>query len=134
MTTKTCTKCPQNGQQPLNNFAIKTGSQRSPICKACKRDYNKLHYQANKADYVSKAKIRSQEVKDWLKELKTKLCCNRCSENHPATLQFHHTDPTIKEIAISKTIRLGWNKSRILEEIEKCEILCANCHSIEHWG
>lgn len=134
MITKICTKCPQNGPQPLYNFAIKSKTQRSPVCKTCKCDYNKQHYQANKANYIARAKIRTKAIRDWLKELKSKLNCNRCNETHPATIQFHHTDPTTKEITLGSAIRYGWNKKRILKEIEKCEVLCANCHFKEHWN
>jgi len=66
-------------------------------------------------------------------EFKKTLKCNRCSESHIATLQFHHTNPSEKEIAISNAVR-KWSVKRLLIEIEKCEVLCANCHAIEHYN
>ena len=75
--------------------------------------------------------VTDQEIKQLVRSLKTK--CNRCSENHPATLQFHHTDPNVKEFCLSDAHKNGWNDQRILDEIAKCEILCANCHAKEHW-
>lgn len=73
-----------------------------------------------------------QSNMDWLQELKATLKCNRCSESHVACLQFHHLDPTQKDIAIADAAR-SWSKERILTEIEKCEVLCANCHAKEHY-
>jgi hypothetical protein len=46
------------------------------------------------------------------------LCCNRCSyDMHHATLVVHHKD---------------YDRSNNL--LENLEILCANCHAIEHWS
>jgi hypothetical protein len=56
--------------------------------------------------------------------------CARCGwSGHPAGLQFHHTDPQIKEFGLSGNKLLVKNR---MEEVKKCELLCACCHSIEH--
>jgi hypothetical protein len=68
----------------------------------------------------------------WFVELKTELACNRCGENHPACLQFHHRDPSTKELGIADAIRRAWSRARVLREIAKCEGLCANCHAKHH--
>lgn len=75
---------------------------------------------------------RRHDIAEWFVELKGQLACLRCGENHPAVLQFHHSDPTKKEIMISVAIRRGWSRKRILEEAKKCEVLCANCHAKHH--
>jgi hypothetical protein len=57
--------------------------------------------------------------------------CVRCGYNdHPAALQFHHLDPSTKLTGWTKLRLKSWNK--ITEELQKCIMLCANCHSIEH--
>jgi hypothetical protein len=48
-------------------------------------------------------------------------------------LQFHHIDPGTKEIELSTAISRGWSKKRILAEVAKCIVLCANCHLKHHW-
>jgi len=68
----------------------------------------------------------------WFAELKSQLVCARCGENHPACLVFHHRDPMTKEIAIAVAIRRSWGRKRILAELAKCEVLCANCHAKHH--
>jgi hypothetical protein len=35
---------------------------------------------------------------------------------------------------ISVAVCYGWSIARVFEEIEKCEVLCANCHFKEHWN
>lgn len=62
--------------------------------------------------------------------------CMRCGFDHPAALQFHHRDPSTKEFNLSHGASLGKPKKfpwpTILEEIKKCDLLCSNCHFIEH--
>lgn len=58
--------------------------------------------------------------------------CKRCGfRKHPRALQFHHTNPDEKTMGVSRMIQNSFSWDRILEEIDKCEILCANCHAVE---
>jgi len=75
---------------------------------------------------------RSQINKRKFKELKKTLCCSKCGENHPATLDFHHKGLDAKTENISVMVfNRTWK--RVLAEIAKCEVLCANCHRKEHY-
>ena len=57
--------------------------------------------------------------------------CNRCGETDIFKLHFHHVDPTKKEFQISKiTAHVPW--PIIKQEIDKCVLLCANCHTSLH--
>jgi len=73
---------------------------------------------------------REKRQSEYL-EFKKTLKCNRCGFSHPAALQFHHTDPSTKEASVSAVAK-SWSLKRLQEEIAKCEVLCANCHAIEH--
>jgi hypothetical protein len=75
---------------------------------------------------------QQRELRAWFTELKSQLVCARCGENHPACLVFHHVDPTKKELTIAFAVQRGYGRERILAEIAKCEILCANCHAKHH--
>ena len=57
--------------------------------------------------------------------------CSRCPENHPACLEFHHNGIEKKLHCVSK---IKWSLKKLKEEIAKCEVLCANCHKMEHWN
>ena len=76
---------------------------------------------------------RKQELKAWFQNLKSTLKCGHCPENHPATLDFHHLDGRKKDRAVCVSISNGWSKERVLKEISKCKVLCANCHRKLHW-
>jgi hypothetical protein len=71
-------------------------------------------------------------ISTWYLDLKAELACRRCGESHPACLQFHHTDPTTKETTVADAVRRGWSKARIMRELAKCLVLCANCHAKHH--
>ena len=75
---------------------------------------------------------RQLEIRTWFLELKGSLSCARCGEDHPACLQFHHPDPRVKETSIADAVRRGFSRKRLLAEIAKCEVLCANCHAKHH--
>jgi 5-methylcytosine-specific restriction endonuclease McrA len=98
-------------------------------CKECSKNYKKEHYINNKDIYI-KGMLK---FKAWFIELKTNSKCNRCGYNkHPAALDFHHIIPSEKNFAITIRGFKGKNKDEILKEIAKCEVLCSNCHRIEH--
>lgn len=77
-------------------------------------------------------------VKQWLKNVKVKLLnhrggkCVLCGYNkYVGSLTFHHINPSEKSFTIS-----GKTKAykTLLEESEKCVVLCANCHGEVHAG
>ena len=77
---------------------------------------------------------RRKENVGWYKSYKSKRVCTECGENHPACLQFHHKDQREKSFTISHIVGSStYSLKTILNEIEKCEVLCGNCHSKRHW-
>ena len=76
---------------------------------------------------------RKADLIAWYVELKKTLKCEKCGENRYYCLEFHHSDPNEKEMMISVMPNSGYSKERILREIEKCIVLCANCHKEAHF-
>lgn len=59
--------------------------------------------------------------------------CEKCGYNKcVAALEFHHLDPKEKEFALSDYRKLFKEKVLINKELDKCMLLCANCHREEH--
>lgn len=59
--------------------------------------------------------------------------CSICGFSESYGIQYHHLDPSIKENALSNLFgRASWNK--VEEELQKCIIVCANCHAGIHAG
>jgi hypothetical protein len=105
----------------------------SAACKECHKNYRKNFYSNHHSDERQRIKEYRKEIKDWFDDIKKSLCCEKCGENHPACLDFHHTNPKNKEFSLAYARHGGHGKARILEEISKCEVLCSNCHRKLHW-
>lgn len=54
--------------------------------------------------------------------------CTVCNEDDIRVLEFDHIEPAKKLFTIAKAVSLGYKWDEVLLEIEKCQILCANCH------
>lgn len=94
------------------------------------RNKHRKDYKAK--DQATKKRIR-KERRVWFQDLKKTLKCNKCPESDWRTLDFHHKDPSEKDWEVANMVRSGWSQKTILEEMEKCEVLCSNCHRKEHW-
>ena len=94
------------------------------------REYHKKWYAANRNKQLDRQNERKREIREWYAGYKLTLKCSRCSENHPATLDFHHKSHKNSEVSV--LVSQGAAKETILNEISLCEVLCANCHRKEH--
>ena len=90
-------------------------------------------YYRNKSHAKAEVQRRKIELVVWFAEYKSTLSCTSCGFSHPAVLDFHHIDPASKEYDISRMVTDGYSKDKILEEIDKCGVLCSNCHRILHY-
>jgi hypothetical protein len=127
---KRCPKCER--LLPIDHFH-RDGNRHHSYCKDCQRVLRSNSYYKKRSYYQSKVKQREVETNRWLQEYKRTLRCVRCGFSHPAAIQFHHRDPQQKDVNLSVAARKGWGKERLMEELEKCDPLCANCHFILHW-
>jgi hypothetical protein len=75
-----------------------------------------------------KVKIRA-EIKRVIQEAKSGKPCTDCGESHPYwAMDFDHLDPTTKSFEIARANSKCTSVERLLEEIAKCELVCALCH------
>jgi hypothetical protein len=96
--------------------------------RACRRRW----YSQNKSSEKAHVRKRKENIKKWFMEYKSKLQCSKCDEDHPATIDFHHSSGE-KEKRVSLMVADGYSISRILSELGKCIVLCANCHRKVHF-
>jgi hypothetical protein len=113
---KRCSKC-RVFKDPESFYKSKAGYY-SSMCKVCygetyRTDYNFL-------------KKRAVEYKGGV--------CQDCKETMPLCVyDFHHVDPNEKDFKIGGNLKkIDW---RVVEqELDKCVLLCANCHRIRHYA
>lgn len=112
---KLCDKC--HNLLPLDAFQAnkrkKDGKQQS--CRKCHSKYTN--------DRRIKTKLRAIEYLGGQ--------CQRCSGVfHYAIYDFHHRDPSVKDFDWTRLKKQSW--LTIISELDKCVLLCSNCHRLTH--
>ena len=107
------------------NSAKKNGH--SSWCKKCCQENDKKRYIRDRVKILKRRTEYREEKKYWLENYKKNLKCQKCGETRWYILTFHHKNPDKKDFNISSSYRIT-NIKKIKKEIEKCEILCQNCH------
>lgn len=94
-------------------------------------EVQRAHYERNKEKVRAKNNaLRKLRKKEW-QDYKKTLACVKCGQNHPATLDFHHVIQSKDNRKLFQLISdNAWAK--VWKEVEKCVVLCANCHRIHH--
>jgi hypothetical protein len=125
-------KCYRCGElKPVHEFAWrrKKRDQRDSFCRPCRSAYGREHYEANRQRYIDQAaevkrRLRRERTLYLIEYFKAHPCVD-CGEADPIVLEFDHLRD--KSFAIGRALtRRRWEA--ILEEMEKCEVVCANCH------
>jgi len=114
---KTCTQCSQTLPRTLEHFHGNGKHYFSSKCKPCHSEYNRR---------------RNTNARKWYREYKQTLSCVQCGFDDYRALVFHHRDPSTKTFTLADNVTRQ-SKENILKEIAKCDVLCANCHSIHHY-
>jgi hypothetical protein len=125
--------------EPTSTVARKLGVAERSLRQRCKQR-NILtkptgYWSAIIADPVGRKRKRrvllnknKQARRDWLLQLRNGPC-GRCNQKFPAVcMDWHHRDKSTKSFTISKQVTRS--AAKILAEIAKCDLLCANCHRI----
>ncbi len=73
-------------------------------------------------------------LREYVDDIKAKSSCKFCAEKEPCCLEYHHLDPTTKDIDPANMVSQGWAKVRIDAELAKCICVCSNCHKKVHKG
>ena len=76
------------------------------------------------------SKIRRFKTKKKAVDYKGGKCVRCGYDKHLAALEFHHTNPDEKDFNFGDIKNKKWDT--IKDELDKCILLCSNCHRIEH--
>lgn len=96
------------------------------ICERCSNEY--VFYWGRSSVLCPKCQGSDKRKAHKLKCVEYKgNCCQQCGYNKClAALEFHHLDRTQKKFEINIAIKYKWEL--VLLELDKCVLLCANCH------
>jgi len=130
---KYCPKCKKIKFDQDFNRDRQTKDGRCGWCRICKRADQKVRYHADQKEILTQRAAHRLVRRLWFDEYRSKLSCQECGFSHPGALQFHHRKTETKRYNISIIVAQAYSMKTILKEIAKCDILCANCHSIHHF-
>ena len=109
------------------------------ICKLCGQEFETLKYGSKRMycfecspqgtpNVISILRRRAKEI--GINQLGGK--CRKCGIDKPYLLDFHHRNPEEKEGELSDFSK-GYDLTKFFEELNKCDLLCANCHREFHY-
>lgn len=123
---KTCPKCLI--EKPLVEFKPNKAkaSGFSSWCRLCSRASQRSYYQRNKQKFIYQRSLSRQRRRELVSTLKNVPCAD-CKISYPYyVMEFDHTsDNKVGNVGTLAT-RVGLEA--LLKEIDKCEVVCANCH------
>lgn len=94
-----------------------------------RRACHKRYYERNKQLYYEKNLRRRRELTEFVNQLKDKPCADCGVKYPPYVMDFDHRDwdSKLNNISQMKSIH-SYSKANILKEVEKCDVVCSNCH------
>jgi hypothetical protein len=112
----------------MTAFIVRRNGQHYSYCKICRKKYMRKHYQQNKQYYIDKAAESKRVLQDEVRKLKSDTPCIDCKQIYPYyVMDFDHKRDKLD--SVSRMTNSGLRK-KVYEEIEKCDLVCANCHRI----
>ena len=117
MDTKICSKCGRElplSEYHKNGFKPSGEQKYRGYCKQCANELEKKRYRQKKA-FINN----------------NKRMCKKCGDTRVYVLEFHHIDPSKKDFTIGRVKKGSFEV--IQKEIDKCIVLCANCHREFHY-
>lgn len=129
---KKCTKC--EVEFLLDEFPImnKKSGKRFSMCVKCKREYDRVYYQKNREinkENKNKLQRENRIIKlKYVNNLLQNSSCLDCGNSDWRVLEFDHRERDKKEFSIADCSSYSIEKIQL--EIDKCDIVCANCHNI----
>ena len=130
---KICSKC--KVEKPTDEFRWRNKSKGvlHSQCKECEKARDKIHYQESKLrrEAVFQTALFQKNRNVAIVEKAKECGCKKCGEKRSYVLDFHHINPQEKSATINHLIKSG-SEQTLLTEIDKCDVLCANCHREFH--
>jgi hypothetical protein len=124
-----CSRCQALKDVEAFAWHRKALGQRQPYCRQCQSEYGKAHYAANRRRYIEqearRKRARAEQRMRFLIEYFRSRPCADCGETDPLVLEFDHLKDKRFDIGAGLPDR---NWDALLREMEKCEVVCANCH------
>ena len=133
MAQKQCNHCLEWKDEEEFSWRWKNLGIRNKACKKCMVEFNRRYYQGEEGErHLQQVKARTDAARAAAKEYVYQYLlthpCQHCGESDPRVLEFHHRHPNEKDMDITQIMSGGYSLERLMNELAKCDVLCANCH------
>ena len=126
--SKTCSKCQTTKSASEFNFRNRMLGKRHSYCKECGNNLTHSHYRNNKRQYLDRNVRSYLKRRELVQQIKSRACAD-CGIQYPYyVMDFDHREGETKEYELHRIDRM--TTRAILREIEKCDVVCANCHRV----
>lgn len=127
---KTCSKCKKNKSLECFNKKSSRKDGLQNYCRDCDNNRLREHYTNNKQYYRDKRNRNRDKYRVNSRTLKESRPCFDCGVFYPYyVMDWDHRDSKGKVAGVSQLVSSGY-VSKTKKEIEKCDLVCANCHRI----
>jgi hypothetical protein len=95
--------------------------------------YDRAYYQRNREDEIARVRVRQDATRDLLRTLRERPCAECGGSFRPYQMDFDHRDPADKSFRITSGRAMLAPLPRLIAEVDKCDVVCANCHRLRTW-
>jgi len=129
MDIKLCRRCGLTKTHDQFSFRNKKKQTRQPYCKKCYSVINRDNYVGKRVEAIKlNNKSSRKQNREFVFDYLSSHPCIECGENDPVVLDFDHRDPKTKTKNVSYLTGNAYSLKTLQNEIDKCDVLCANCH------
>ena len=103
---------------------------KSPAAMESNRKAGRKYYEKNKKEQLVRNKNKKDLIRSYIRQYKEHHGCMDCGGKFPYyVLDFDHRDPNEK-LRSPASLANGNSWKNMIEEIHKCDVVCANCHRV----
>lgn len=121
-----CARC--GNWKPTEAFHDSRTGQFS-YCRECRNAYDRAYYaERGRAARLARRRAARAAARAWMASLKDGVPCADCGETFPVYVMHWDHLPGFEKVDEVSSMVGHRTRAAILEELKKCELVCANCH------
>jgi hypothetical protein len=121
-----CARC---GQSKTLSEYHKSRTGEYTYCRECRNEYDRRYYdERGRPARLARRRAQIDAARKWMAEIKSGVPCTDCGETFPIYVMHWDHLPEFEKVDQVSAMVAGRTREAVLEELKKCELVCANCH------
>jgi len=123
---RVCARCGE--LKPLNEYHNSRTGQFT-YCRDCRNEYDRLYYkERGRAARLARRRVSHDNARLWMADIKSGVPCVDCGQAFPVYVMHWDHLPGFQKVDDVSAMVGSRTREAVLEELKKCELVCANCH------